>query len=281
MALTISKAQRSAIAACFLLLGIGLLWLNVYGLSQSLRPEFSEETVFRFPGDWPLPYKESIDGLARLQHESDRSYVERLTYHVAASVGHIEWAHSEDVDRYHQRVPAWENYILYLMGVFTSIPEYQRYHFSSYKKGLERGIGVCGDVSIILSQVLREQGFDAKIVSYPGHVVVAVKMADGDRLLLDPDFGVVMPLAAEETASNLTVVEDLYSRAGYSAKEVRTLKKAFNKPPTHWDGVEHFISKKYYFEIASYYLIWLIPLLLILSSAFLVGSTARHTRSTS
>ena len=194
------KKHIVALGLAMLLLTVGalLLAINLYGLTQTLRPAFDEKSQFRFPNDFPLPIKEARSGLLKRPGEGEREYAERLTGHVAQSVAHIEWHSEYDLDRYHQRVPLWENFILHFMGRFSGIPEYERYHYSDYDKALERGVGVCGDVSIILSEVLREQGINAQIVSYPGHVVVAARFADGEEILLDPDFGVILPFGTEQ-----------------------------------------------------------------------------------
>jgi hypothetical protein len=38
---------------------------------------------------------------------------------------------------------------------------------------MERGIDICGDASMIMSQILERNGIESKIVTFPGHVVVA------------------------------------------------------------------------------------------------------------
>lgn len=262
------KKHIVALGLAMLLLTVGalLLAINLYGLTQTLRPAFDEKSQFRFPNDFPLPIKEAKSGLLKRPGEGEREYAERLTVHVAQSVAHIEWLSEYDLDRYHQRVPLWENFILHFMGRFSGIPEYERYHYSDYDKALERGVGVCGDVSIILSEVLREQGINAQIVSYPGHVVVAARFADGEEILLDPDFGVILPFGTGQLPNGQREVRRRYLEAGYRSRDADIMQSIYRHPPIYWDGVEHFITKKYYFEHLAYGLKWLIPILLILLS---------------
>ncbi|MDP5130365.1 MAG: hypothetical protein NWQ54_05745, partial [Paraglaciecola sp.] len=152
--------------------GITLLTINLYGLTQTLAPAAITIDDLRFrEKDVTMSREALLLNLPRQINETDQLYAERITTNIAATLAHIHWLDYHP-SQFNQRVPLWENYILYFMGLFSGIPEFERYHFSSPEKSIERGIGICGDASILLSQLLSRQGINNKIVTFPGHVVV-------------------------------------------------------------------------------------------------------------
>ena len=135
-----------------------LISLNIYGLTQTMDLGNLKAENLRFKdADVTLPKKMMRSGLLRLSNESEQDYAKRATRVIASGMAHIHWELYAP-SRFHQTVPIWENYILYAMGKWSGIPEFERYHFSSSEKSIERGIGICGDASILLSQILNENG---------------------------------------------------------------------------------------------------------------------------
>lgn len=247
-----------------LVLGVLLLTINIYGTFKDIRPRDFFVDDMRFLSDTPNSYDKTLKNIAKRRDENIGIYADRLTYVISDGLGHIKWNKS-DSRKYHQLIPIWENYILYFMGKFSKIPEYERYHYTDYKRSLERGIGICGDASMIMSQILDENKIKNKIISFPGHVVVEAT-ADTDRTYIyDADFGVVINHSVDEVNQNPELIELPYSNKGYSIKEIETLKETYARPLARWDGVAHFMTKKYYFEYMAYFLKWPLPVFLILS----------------
>lgn len=251
------------LAWLFLALGLVLLSINFYGLTQDIRPTGLTDDVLRFANDSPLPFAESLSEIDRLPHESELDYTNRLTKVIARSIAHIDWNEELDPTRFHQQVPIWENYFLYLMAKVTTIPEYQKYHFADYKRSLKRGIGVCGDASMVMSQLLDKQGISNQILSYPGHVVVSATI-DNKELIFDPDFGVATPFTIEQLSNIPSLTKPLYLAEGHSQRDANTIASILSGDVERWNGVKHFITNKYYFEKVAYWLKWPLPILLIL-----------------
>ena len=137
------EKMKFLLKAClpiFALVGVLLLCVNIYGEFQSLTPNGVLAVDLRFPQDKTLTFEESLDAIVRENGESEEAYVRRLNGVVAKSLAHIHWNEYEDIDTYYQRVPVWENFILYFMSIVTDMPEYKKYHFGNYKRSLERGI---------------------------------------------------------------------------------------------------------------------------------------------
>ena len=249
-----------------LIFGVLLMLINLYGLSQNLRPDNIELEHLRFKEhDVSLSQQEFFKQSQKYSDETELEYAARLTQVIAGGLAHIHWEEYTPA-KFNQTVPIWENYILYLMGKFKVMPEYVRYHFSDPEKSIERGIGICGDASILMSQLLQQHGIDNKIITIPGHVMVEANF-DGNKKVYDPDFGVTLGQSAAYYKSTPLAVGTAYSDNGYTLGDDKFIIDGFKSKLNYWDGVKHFITKKYYFEKAAYVLKWLIPLVFLLLGA--------------
>jgi hypothetical protein len=175
------------VALALFFAGMSLLTLNLYGLAVSLRPA---ELHGLLKSDVTLSYDEALRAKDRRAGEPAEAYVSRLTMLVNRSMAHI-WDDAV-TDRYHLRVPARENFVLYLRS-FVTPSIYEKYEFTDYKKALERGVGLCSQQAMVLADILNENGVRADIVALEGHVVVRAEAERGRWVTADPDYGIVMP----------------------------------------------------------------------------------------
>lgn len=251
------------ISAFLVATGSLLLSINFYGLTQDIRPKALANADLRFTNVNNLSFRDALVSSSKRTNESTREYAQRLSVVISKSLSHIKWNEEKDSRRFNQLIPIWENYFLYAMGVLTNIPEYKKYHFSNYKRSLERGIGICGDASMIMSQLLTKHGINNQIISFPGHVLVEVEHADGKEETYDPDFGLHLPLSIIEINKDTASAAKIYAAFGYPDSDVNYFTQEFLKKYQRWDGVEHFITKKYYFEKLVYFLKWPFPVILI------------------
>ena len=272
------KLPLYMISILLIITGLFLSFTNLYGLNRDIRPVIHQADL-RFQNDVKLTYEQALERLKKADDEDESSYNQRATITIADTLAHIQWNEEFDVTRYHQLIPFWENYILYLIGVLTPIPEYQKYHFADYRRSLERGIGICGDASMIMSQVLEKQSIDNQIVSFPGHVVVAAKQSNGAEEMYDADFGVHVPHSIAEINASPSLVRPFYLAQGFSVREVNTLVRSYGKKFERWNGTRHFITNKYYFEYFSYWAKWLFPLLCLILGGFLLKKSKIQTSS--
>jgi hypothetical protein len=247
------------------LVGSFLLMVNFYGLNRNIRVDDFSDQYLRFTQDQPANFDATMLELIRHKDESEIQYASRITSVVARGISHIEWL-DFPAQQFNQLIPIWENYFLYFMGVFSGIPEYERYHYANYYRSLERGIGLCGDASMVISQLLNQQKIDNKILTFPGHVVVVASFDKGEQYILDADFGVVVPFSLDEIAVKSTEIGQLYQDAGYPISDFKFFKSMYQQDFKVWNGVQHFITKKYYFEILVYWLKWPLPITMMLFS---------------
>ena len=250
-----------------ILIGTLLTSINIYGLFQNIRPPVFFSDELRFKNDISLSYEQTINKIIRKEAETDKAFANRITPIIAQGLAHIEWKQFSG-SQFNQLIPIWENYFLYFMGKFSGIPEFEKYHFANYKRSLKRGIGICGDASMIMSQLLDKQKISNQLITFPGHVIVAAKFSDNTELLFDADFGVSLPFSPDEIKQSPSLVNEYYLNAGYYDYDITAFNRIYDNEYKRWDGVKHFITKKYYFEYITYTLKWPLPVLMISISLF-------------
>lgn len=196
------------IATAMTLLGLLLLTLNLYGLTQPLRHPRLHELAGAFdPIDLTLDYRSALARLHKGPAEDPEVYVARATLAVADAVLH-RWQ-QPDFDTYRVHLPIWENWVLHLLGLID--PQLRAYIFWDHRRGLERGLGECGHVASILVGFLRTAGIDARMVTLQGHVVVTAEVRDGRWHLLDPDLGLVIPADLDSAIAQPALLASAYA----------------------------------------------------------------------
>lgn len=276
--------MRKLLSFIIAIIGGCLLTINIYGLFQDIRsPSLTnlaliDQTDMRFSDDIMLSERDTKSQLKKSSSETNSQYVQRINTVIQQGLAHIKWGSITDTEKYNQLVPIWENYLLFFMGKYSGIPEYEKYHYANYNRSIKRGIGICGDASMVLSQVLNENNIKNNIISFSGqgHVIVQAYI-ENKEVLLDPDFGVVLDISLAETNKETELIEQEYSKKGYSPEEIDTLLLAYSLPQKSWRDTKHFITKKYYFEYLSYYIKWILPFLFFWVALFLYSKPFRNT----
>ena len=264
------------------LIGILLLSINLFGLSQSVRKPGLEETSpekLRFVPEQVWSYRQSmaaIDDLAGA--EARYELAERANRVVHQSLVHIDWERV-DPNEFRQLIPIWENYFLWAVGRFSSLPQFERYHYADYRRSILRGIGICGDASIALSSIMDRYLIPNRIVSFDGHVIVEFQTDAGEWLLMDPDFGVALGTSLDRLEQNEDRVKARYLNAGYSEREVEYLFEAYRSDPVIFEDTFSFMTLRYLFEEMTYLLKWPIPIALILVPVLWMVRSRRQRNS--
>ena len=257
------------LAGISLVVGFALMGLNIYGLTQSVRMPglgITGHDQLRFVPEQVWSYEDSLTAINGLNtSKSKAELAESANQIVHKSLVHPDWEKVDAVE-YRQLVPIWENYFLWGIGMFSGLPQFQRYHYADYERSIKRGIGICGDASTALSSILDQHQIPNRIVSFRGHVIVEYDRGNGKPQLLDPDFGIALGLSLEGLLNQLEQARSLYLAAGYNADEVDDLIRIYQNDFALFDNTYHFMTLRYLFEKVSYIAKWAFPLLLILSS---------------
>jgi len=254
------------LAALFcIFFSVALLLVNLYGEFSNIRKEglgYESPEFIRFDNDKPLSYEDSIKKLESIPKKSDRQYAYEANQIVQQSLAHIEWKKVDPVE-YRQRIPIWENYFLYFAGELSNLPQFERYHFVDYKRSIKRGIGICGDASMVLSQVLDNANIQNHIVSFDQHVITEAILSDGEHMLLDPDFGIIMNIGLDELIRNPEKAYSYYIKGGFNKQETMSLVHIYKSEYKIFDDVYSFMSKRYIFEYTTYFIKWPLPIILL------------------
>ena len=223
-----------------------------------------ENTLKNRKGDITIKYPDIKKFLVKKPGESNETFAIRINKVVNDGFAHY-WKDA-GIDKYHERVPIWENYLLFLAS-FIDPKDYKKYEFSNYKKDLERGVGLCSSHSIVVKGVLKDYGIDAALWDIAGHVVVRANVDDKKNkwIILDPDFGVVVPYDTAAIQANPELVRPAYQNmaALYYPEAIEPyttdhVVEIYGREGNHIYDVDN------WFEYFSYWAIWIIPVLLML-----------------
>ena len=251
-----------------LLAGMLLLINNIIGLFLPLRNEgIYHEKNTGFENDITLT-EEQLYKVINTDIANREKYILQLNKAINKGIAHY-W-NDNGIDRYNLRVPIYENYLLYFASyIYPKI--FRKYEYSHYDKAIERGIGLCSQHAIIISEILNEKGIESKIIRLSGHVVSTALVNKEKNLwwILDPDYGVVIKADISKVEDNPEIVRNYYQNNGFDKKTVENLINIYDKDGnTVIDSVRS-VSQitsyafNYYVEIFTYIVIWIFPILLM------------------
>lgn len=248
------------------IIGIALLIINITGLFKSMRnPDvYNEQNTGRL-NDISLTLNEAKKEIIRKPGESDKAFTIRLNDVIAKSMLHY-WK-NEGVKKYYLGIPIWENYILYFTNFFRKDKRYEFVYF--HKKNLERGAGICSTHAIVMQGILQKNGVEAQLWCIAGHVLVRAKVANNEWYIMDPDFGLYVPYDVDDIEANPEITRAIY-------QNMADLYKPDYDDPYTTDKVVEIYGRdgnRIYtysaaFEIFSYIMIWLLPLLFMMPYGF-------------
>jgi hypothetical protein len=196
------KIATLTLTTALLLSGVCLLGLNLYGLNRTLQISNNYvDQKWLHKNSIPLTQSQFYEAALRQENETDKEYVIKVNQAVHDRIAYF-W--SDDL-----RVPVWENWILFLKVN-------HKYEYYNYKKAVERGVGQCSQQAMILTQLLNKENIQTRILALDGHVVAEVLVDNNITWwILDPCYGVVVPISHKITNDNPTTVAKYYAEAGY------------------------------------------------------------------
>jgi hypothetical protein len=260
-------------------LSIGLIAISVWGVfvdpyrDYKANNNLQEESVFY----------EVLDA-SFLRNGQSEEFLTDLINNFAITVKY-EWA--DDIDL----MPIEENWILHFFRIFDPLVSKYLLHNSetrlfgkvelpSYKYAIHRGLGICSQLSLSVADLLyKRYGMNAKVAGLNGHVVVQVYGVSGRDYVVDPsaqkffEGNVMHPLELDDShhVYKTSKFYELYISSGDNY-----VTKGFG-----WDSYSKSSPKlnKYLmiFVFISYYLKWILPLITLMSSIFLLKKTTRFS----
>jgi hypothetical protein len=255
--------KNTNIKVLFFFLGIFLFGLNLYGLFVPLRNNdiyFEKQTYFK--NDITLTEKKLLELLKR-DNESDEEYLIKVNNAVNSGIAHY-WK-DEGINKYNFRIPIYENYLLFAAS-YLSPSKFKKYEYANYRKAIERGVGLCSQHALVLSQIIENEGIEAKVINISRHVVVTAPISKNKDIwwVLDPDFGVIIKNDIETIVQSPEIIRPYYFNKGYDTITVNTLTDSYSEIAGVYNGAFEYSGwKRYYFEKFTYIAIWVIPIFLI------------------
>lgn len=245
--------------------GLLLLALNLVGLVVPLRsPHVAEGRTYFGAADVTLSEADVLRLVERRSDEPNLPLIERATWAVNQGLAHDLPA----------QLPITENWLLWLYDLRDSAYEWE---LIDHRKALEQGFGLCSQHAIVLEGLLEEQGVRSQILALGSlHVVNRVAIAEGQWVIADPDFGVVLPDLPELTPE---VVREAYVEAVRHARVepipghtdlMSYLVAAYAAPPTLSESAASYAPLNALIEWHAYLWKWLVPIVLLLPGALLV-----------
>ena len=233
--------------------------MNVAGLFIPLRnPAIYNETNTCFPKDITLTEKD----LWKIIRNSEGLPLKEALPLLADGInkGMACYWIREGAEKYNIRVPAYENYLLYIASKIRPT-NYLMFRFCDYRKAIQRGVGYCDQHCIILVELMRERGVKASLVELSGHVIATVEVEPGKWWLVDPEFGIVIQHPLDEVEKNGSRMRDPYLEKGYPVTEVDRLMQIYGPDGNRIAGSvpAYFRSRKCLVEKTAYWLKWIIP----------------------
>jgi len=252
-------------------LGLCLLITNIIGLFISLRNEsIYQETEVDFADDIILTEKELYHKIEK-PATNRKEYITNLNEAVNQGIAHY-WRDA-GINKYNLRIPFYENYLLFIAS-YLYPQEYLKYEFVDYGKAIERGVGLCSQQAIIVSEILLEKNIPSYIVGLSGHVVLRAQVSDNPEewWVLDPDYGVVIPYDINFIENNSKIIRSFYAQAGHELNTIAKLEKIYEKRGNVVSGEQGsrgYQIKKSSYEPKFYFLKWIIPCIFIAASIIL------------
>jgi hypothetical protein len=241
-------------------LGFCLFVINIIGLFISLRNESIYQVRTGFADDIILTEKE-------LYHRINKPVIDKKEYitnlNEAVNRGIAHYWRDAGINKYNLRIPFYENYLLFIAS-YLNPEEYLKYEFVNYKRAIERGIGLCSQQAIIVSEILKGKSIPSFIIGLSGHVVLRARVEENrdEWWVLDPDYGVVIPYDIGFIENNPKIIGPFYAKAGYKQKTIVMLEKIYEKKGnvvSRKQGARGYQFKRWRDEPRFYYFKWLIP----------------------
>jgi hypothetical protein len=257
------------------ILGVCLLIINIAGMFISLR----NESIYKERAGIKLSEEELYQWINKPDTKR-KEYIADLNSAVHKGIAHY-WRDA-GITKYNLRIPFYENYLLYIAS-YLDPEEYLKYEFYDYRRAIERGVGLCSQQAIIVSEILLEKGIPSFIIGLSGHVVLRAQV-DANRdewWILDPDYGVVIPHDIEIIEKNPKIIRSFYAQAGYELKTIDSLGKIYEKIEGYVvrseQGAKGYRINRYRAEHIFYFLKWIIPCIFIITSMLLFIRRRRKT----
>jgi hypothetical protein len=171
------------------------------------------------------------------------------------------------------KIHLFDNWLLWLGGRFYEPLS----RTQNPRRIISGGGGLCSEVSAVLNSIARLNGFETRYIVLNGHVVSEIRTEYGWRVA-DPDYGVTYPVGLETLEKNdgAPLMRQLLRNRGYDENTIDLYIQQFQSSEDNMvTDVDVALSPRLNtIELASEWLKWIIPTLIII-----LGAVARKTQN--
>ena len=241
-----------------IMLGVGLMLLTTIGFVPRVSEidENYEYTSGAIPG-----YSYPVQDTLRLQGLLEKP----MTNFDLESVNNVIFESIIHSDK--RKIHIYENWLLWLGGtIYEPLSRTQ-----NPKRIVSGGRALCSEVSAVFNSIAKLNGFEARFVRLNGHVVSEIRTDNGWRVV-DPDYGVSYPVGLEvlEKREGMPLIRQLLKYRGYKEHTIDFYILLFQSSEDNKvTEVDAALSPRLdAIEIASEWLKWVIPTILIFLGMF-------------
>lgn len=250
------KTIRYLVILLFVL-GVFLFFLDSMRFFYPLRNDEINNKKLRFPNDIQLTAEESFKRIDDAKNLPDKQYAIEINNIVHNGIAH-SWSDEKKYD-YRIQIPIFRNYIIYLLSKLKpSI--YDKYEFCDYRRAIQRGIGLCSQHALAMTDILSKRNIASYLIGLDGHVVVVanVDQKKNEWWTFDPDYGIVIDKSLEEIKKKPEIIRDYYLKKGIKSEIIDALIEIYRK-----GAKSEYINSNCRIEKLSYILIWIIPIVFV------------------
>jgi len=160
------------------------------------------------------------------------------------------------------RISIFHNWPLFLK---SRLP----YEYYDYSWAISRGVGLCSQKAIALADFMNKQGYKTRVVCLHGHVVAETYFPDKKIMVLDSDYGVVLPFDLEYAHKHIQTVINVYRKDQLRAidnKTILQLKRIYSNKKYDYSYYARVIHNLIKYRVVK----WLVPLLLLCFPLFIL-----------
>ncbi|MDA9355828.1 hypothetical protein N9R46_01035 [Gammaproteobacteria bacterium] len=248
------KQRYLVLKTILLIIAISLITLNL--LPSQMRSLEPLDEILPNSASLILKKDVCINRITLLDNKQ-RSYLYDLTKLVNQCIIHY-WV-DDEVDLQKSLniwIPPEENYVLHFAAYF--IPKLRSIELYDIEKIIERGIGACSQYAILIDEILESNGYESNLIGLNGHVVVEAKTLTGEKIVLDADYGVIIPESISFIEKNPSIIKDFYPTKVELLTEIYQSRNYIDDDSYH---PNHKILRM--ITTFSYWIAWIIPLLLL------------------
>lgn len=273
---------RRAIGMLLVAMGLALLFLTAFGPSlPSAHPRHDRQKTHKAG----LPVSNASETLARLAaleaEPVDAARLDEINRIVASAVVRY-WPKPTEADadilrsfRENWLLASVQRLELAASGFLGSTPKLALYERRDYRAVVGKGVGLCSQAALAVADYLDRRGVPVEIVGLDGHVIAAAEIA-GQSYLIDPDYGLLLPMSVAQAQREPRKVHEAYRTRGYSQEVAARIAAIYGAEGNKVSRPSDYMATAAFYTRLTELGLWGLPLLLVAGGVLLLRPRHNH-----